>query len=146
MRPSLTWQTILADLSLILFMVTASALSDPSATPASGGKPIAPLSASARAKPMTASPAGEPVGVWREGPSIPALSQWVAQEARDSRLRATVLVRQDGDTGRALEHARNLLLQLGPLGPRARLVVEPSGREGAGATVTLSYDADPMAR
>lgn len=77
---------------------------------------------------------------------MPPLSRWVAQEGADPRLRATVLVRETGDTGLALEHARELLGQLGPLAPHARLVVEPSGREGAGATVTLGYDADPMAR
>lgn len=77
---------------------------------------------------------------------MPALAQWVAQEGADPRLRATVLVRQGGDASTGLDHARELLSQLGPLERHARLVVEPSGSEGAGATVTLSYDAEPVAR
>lgn len=141
MRPSLTWQTILADLSLILFMVTASALSDPAAAPAA--KPPLPPPAP---KVMTASPQGEPVGVWREAPGMPALAQWITQEGADPRLRATVLVRETGDARRALDHAQRLVAQLGPLESHARVVVEPSGRDGAGATVTLGYDADPATR
>ena len=55
------WQTVLADLSLILFMITAAAASE---------LPTAPVSKHA----VPVLPAlGEPVAVWRAGPDAPSL-------------------------------------------------------------------------
>lgn len=55
------WQTVLADLSLILFMTTAAAVSE------------------APAEPRTAAPVrlpalGDPVAVWRAAPDSPTLN------------------------------------------------------------------------
>lgn len=135
-RIGTSWQTILADLAMILFMVTASALSDPAAAPP---KPLPQprLAASERA---------EPVGVWRDGPGMPTLSQWLAQQGADPRLRATVLVRETGDAAHALDHAQRLVGELGARGAGARVVVEPAHGANDGATVTLGYDAEALAR
>ena len=60
------WQTVLADLSLILFMVTAAAVSQASPQPSSG----------------EALALGEPVAVWRPGSLSPpprSTSPWPCQ-------------------------------------------------------------------
>ena len=64
-----SWQTILADLSLILFMVTASALANSSDGPL-GSDQDQPARPHAKARPLPPPqiiPAlrAEPVGVWR---------------------------------------------------------------------------------
>lgn len=140
-RASTSWQTILADLAMILFMVTASALSDPAAIsppPKPAPPPTPPqLAPSVRA---------EPVGVWREAPGGPALAEWVAQQGADPRLRATVLVRDAGEPARALAHAGRLVEALGIRKAGARVVIEPANGANGGATVTLGYDTEAVAR
>lgn len=144
-RPTTSWQTILADLALILFMVTASALGDPaikvSAAPSQGrpakAPPVQPV-------PIMASLRAEPVGVWSEGPGAPALSEWVAQQGGDPRLRATVVVHHLGHPDAALDHARRLVDAIGARRTSTRVVVEPGASEGA--TVTLGYDSQGLAR
>lgn len=140
-RAATSWQTILADLAMILFMVTASALSDPGVKP-----PPKPPAPPVKPRHLAASARAEPVGVWREGPGMPALADWVAQQGADPRLRATVLVREAGDAAQALDHAARLVNALGARKADARVVVEPANGRSAGATVTLGYDAEIMAR
>ncbi len=139
-RASTSWQTILADLAMILFMVTASALSDPAANPRP--KPPPPP----KPRQLAASARAEPVGVWREGPGMPGLADWLAQQGTDPRLRATVLVRDAGDAVQALDHAARLVAALGARKAGARVVVEPANGANGGATVTLGYDAEAVAR
>lgn len=139
-RPGQTgWQTILADLSLILFMITASALSVAEAPhPASA----APRSVAAP-RPVTPSARAEPVGVWREGEGAPLLANWLAEQGSDPRLRLSIVVRYQAGEGRrdaALDRAAALAAQAGPRGASARLVVEPGAV--AGASATLGYDRD----
>ena len=68
------WQTVLADLSLILFMVMAAAVQQ---APAAANPPtIAAL-------PTTA----EPVAVWSAAPGGPDLGQWLADQPADPRQR-----------------------------------------------------------
>ncbi|WP_225009480.1 hypothetical protein [Novosphingobium percolationis] len=143
-RAATSWQTILADLAMILFMVTASALSDPAAIPPPP-KPAPPTPPPTPPQ-LAASVRAEPVGVWREGPGGPALAEWVAQQGADPRLRATVLVRDSGDAVQALDHAGRLVAALGARKSGARVVVEPANGANGGATVTLGYDAEAVAR
>jgi hypothetical protein len=138
-RPGQTgWQTILADLSLILFMITASALS---VAEAPHPAPAAPKAAAPR--PVTPSARAEPVGVWREGEGAPPLENWLAEQGSDPRLRLSIVVRYLAGEGRrdaALDRAAVLAAQAGPRGASARLVVEPGAV--AGASATLGYDRD----
>lgn len=115
------WQTVLADLSLILFMVTASSLGDKVA-------PVPPPLPPAPVRPLV--PAlGEPVALWREGAGAPPLGEWLARSASDPRLRLTILAAPDEAT-RALTLAAS--------SPRpARIVLDP-GRSGVEAALT--YD------
>jgi hypothetical protein len=127
------WQTVLADLSMILFMITASALSNAPATPAKGA-------AHPRA-PVIASPRAEPVGVWRDGADAPPLATWLAQQPADPWVRLTILVRYTGGArDDAMKQAGRLLLAAGPRGLDARVLIEPGTQ--AGASVTLAYDTE----
>ncbi len=74
------WQTVLADLSLILFMVMAAAVSQ--ASPRAAAKP---------AETPRLPALGEPVAVWRAGPDAPPLRQWLAEAGADPKLRLTIL-------------------------------------------------------
>ena len=111
---------MLADLSLILFMVTASSLGDkPAPVPPPSPAPVRPLVPAL----------GEPVALWREGAGAPPLGEWLARSASDPRLRLTILAAPD-QAARALSLAAS--------SPRpARIVLDP-GRSGVEAALT--YD------
>jgi hypothetical protein len=141
-RPSAnSWQTILADLSLILFMVTASALANApdghSATPVHP----APAHPAPPPEPVRASLRAEPVGVWTDGPGAPPLARWLADQAGDPRQRLSIVVRyRPGDRVAALERAARLAAAAGTRGENGRVVIEPGAVSGASAT--LGYDEE----
>lgn len=145
-----SWQTILADLSLILFMVTASALANSSDGPLGNdsdesAKPHAPSRAAqpraAPAPPIQPIPRAEPVGVWRPASGAPTLPQWLGEVARDPRLRLTITVHYaPGGRDAALAQALRLDHAAGVQGETARIVVEPGLPIGADAVV--GYDGD----
>ena len=119
------WQTLLADLSIILFMVTAGALAQ-----------------SGEGAEAQASPRAEPLAVWRSGADAPRLANWLAGQASDSRQQLSIIAHYLPEAGpggqqAALAQASMLLADAGASGKLARLVVEP----GAGGVVaTLAYD------
>lgn len=116
------WQTALADLSLILFMVAASALAH-----APGNSP-------------RASPRAEPLAVWRAGPGMPPLAEWIASQADPRQSLTIVAPYAPGRQAQALADAEALLHAAGAAGLNARLVIEP----GSGAPrAALAYD-DPQ--
>lgn len=121
---SFGWQTSLADLSLILFMLAAAALHD---------RPPA-------ARPAPASPRSEPLAVYEATPEAPRLGVWLEQQAPDPRQQLTITARYGAAPGareQALAQAARLLAEAGQAGRAARIVVEP----GAGpARVALAYD------
>lgn len=115
------WQTVLADLSLILFMVAASAVSQARDDPAapSGGFAMA-----------------EPVAVWRPSPAGPTLAGWLADQPTDPRLRLTLFVHAPaGGEGAALRLTADAA-------PDARVVID---REpGPPLEAILAYDQTPQ--
>lgn len=113
------WQTVLADLSLILFMVTAAAVSQASPQPATG-ETLA---------------LGEPVAVWR--PGALSLGAWLSQQPHDPRLRLTIVAHaaQAQETG----VISTMLTTVGPLPQNSRFVLERS--PGPRLTATLAYDS-----
>ena len=116
------WQYALADLSLILFMVTAAALSQ------AGAKDAAQPSRQ-----------GEMLAVWAAAPGAPPLADWLAMQAPDSRQQLTIVARYTaGDQSRALAQASALAASAGVAGHRARIVIEPGD---GGVTAALAYDA-----
>ena len=118
------WQTLLADLAIILFMVTAAALSQ--------------ARESAVAAPPQPSPRGEPLAIWRAGVDVPPLGPWLAAQSGDPRQQLTILVQfPRGGQRAALDQAQALLGQAGAAGVSARLVIEP----GTGGTLaSLAFD------
>ncbi|WP_121114699.1 hypothetical protein [Croceibacterium ferulae] len=115
------WQTTLADLALILFLVSASALDrqEDAAPPT-----------------ITVPQQGAPAAIWREGAGAPPLAEWLAGEQHDARLQLTLLA-TPADGARALALAADL--------PGARVVVQPAkGQDRAtGITAVLAYDRLP---
>ncbi len=120
------WQTVLADLSMILFMVTAAGVSQSPPDPS----PPATL-------PPQAPALGEPVALWRGGAGAPALSEWLARHS-DPRLRLTIVAPAvQAEAALALARAA---------GRPARIVLEPGG-EGpplAALTYDLGETAQPL--
>ncbi len=122
-RIGANWQTLFADLSIILFMVTVAALSRSSDAPV----------------PQIATPAAAPVALYRAGRGSPSLKQWLAVQAPDSRQRLSIVVSYSGGgQAAAMERAADLLRQAGTAGANARLVIEPGAND---ATASLTFDA-----
>lgn len=123
-RASSGWQTALADLSLILFMVTAVAVNErpaPHAAPA----------------PVLLPALGEPVAVWRSAAGAPGLRDWLRDAARDPNLRLTLLASAD--------QAEAALTLVAEAGRPARIVIEAEGQGSVAAVLT--YDqAPPLAQ
>jgi hypothetical protein len=121
------WQTLLADLSLILFMVTAAAMSTNTHRPAKAPPKI------------QCSPAvGEPLALWRSG-SSQTLAHWLAIEQPDARQQLTITAHyRAGAQDTALAAAQALAAQAGPTGKTARLIITLSS--DAETMATLAYD------
>lgn len=128
------WQMIIADLSMILFMLTASAVSRQDNSVHAKPAP-APANRSAPAP----APRSEPVAVWIAGEGAPPLGQWLAQQPRDARQQVTITATYaPGAMQEALAQAQALAKQAG----EARVLVEPGS---PGVRVVIGYDA-PEAR
>ena len=127
-RAGTGWQTLFADLSIILFMVTAAS--------------VAPAGEATR---TIAAPSerSAPLAVYRAGPGAPPLGDWLAGQSADTRQQLSIVAHYaPGGQQAALATAQALLHQAGAAGLRARLVVEPGA---SGITAALAYDA-PLAR
>lgn len=128
-RAGTGWQTVLADLSIILFMVTASALSQ---------APDGPVPAPAARGASPISPQGEPLALYRAEPGAPPLREWLSGQAVDPRQQLTIIAHyRPGTQSEAVSRASALAGEAGQAGARARIVVEPG--EG-GVTASLAYD------
>lgn len=130
------WLTTLADLSLILFMVTANALSQAESTNAAGPHPSA-------GAPVMA----EPVAIFRPDGDPDALKHWLANQAADPRQRLTIRVTYPaGGEAAAAERAIRLAQEARDSGHEPRIVLE--GGNAGDMSASLAYDADPadMAR
>lgn len=134
-RAMLSWQTMLADLALILFMVTAA-----TAAPNPAQKAPPPP----HAAPLPASPWGQPLAIWRATPHGPTIAAWLAGQAADPRQRLTILARfAPGTRAQALAEAGQLAEAAGPAGATARVAVEPaSANAPAQVLALLSYDRE----
>lgn len=132
-RAGQSWQTALTDLSLILFMITAAAVSQQPSKPAK----VKPAKAQASAAP---SPETEPLSIYVAAPGAPPLAEWLDEQAADPRQQLTITARYGsnvGDQARAIAEAGRLLAEAGKQGRSARVVVEP----GAGPVrAALAYD------
>ena len=122
-RAGTGWQYLLADLSLILFMVTAAALAQ-----SVDEKPGA----------ATLSPQGEPLAFYRVGTGAPPLGHWLQDQSVDARQQLTILAQYaPGQQAEALSQAERLAREAGEAGTKARIVIEPGP---GGTTASLAYD------
>jgi len=127
-RAGTGWQTLMADLSIILFMVTAAALSQ-----AGPGKAAQPTAA-----PLAPSLRGEPIAVYRTGAGAPKLGEWLDSQPHDERQLLTIVSTYTaGKQADAVARATQFADAAAKRAVLTRIVVEP----GAGdATATLAYD------
>jgi hypothetical protein len=128
---STSWATILADLAILLFMITAADLSN-----AEIARSAAPSSAAVAT--------AEPVALYRPGGSMPSLGRWLAEQPDDPRQQLTIVVHyRAGEADRMAAEGLRLVSQAEAAGRDARLIAEPGDRSEAAAV--LAYDADPQA-
>ena len=150
------WQYLLADLSLILFMVTAAALASAEDAPARPARPAVaarqepatPPAAPAPAAPASAavsprSAQGEVLALYRAAPGAPPLRAWLRDQSADPRQQLTIIAQyRAGEQAQALRQASALAQDAGEAGLRARIVVEPGP---GGTTAALAFDS-PVAQ
>ncbi len=125
------WQTILADLALILFIVTAAVV-----TTSNGGGSADAVN----------DEAGNPVAIFRASSNSPNLPEWLKDQHLDDRQRLTITSQYEAaEAARALREAERLLEEAGDAIGNVRVVIEPGA---GGLTAALTYDAQPdeMAR
>jgi hypothetical protein len=140
------WQYILADLSLILFMVTAAALASSDNAPAHTPTTSQPIARARSAGTRPLSPQAEPLALYRSAPGAPSLGQWLHQQSADSRQQLTIVAHYaPGGQVEALSQAAALARDAGEAGALARIVVEP-GQGGASATLAFDIPEAAMAR
>ncbi|MFC3175377.1 hypothetical protein ACFOD9_14040 [Novosphingobium bradum] len=130
-RADTGWQYALADLSLILFMVCALALAQ---APKGKAHPAPPPPPPARAEAVAL---GEAAAVWRAGPGMPSLAEWIAGQAADPRQRLTIVARySQGRAAEAFARADAALQGVRKRPASARIVVEPGAQDDLGAMLT----------
>ncbi|WP_156842455.1 hypothetical protein [Novosphingobium aquimarinum] len=134
-RAGTGWQAMLADLSLILFMVTAAVLAKrPAAPPALPPSPTSDV--------VQASERSHPLAIWIAGPGAPRLGDWLAAQSADPRQLVTVTAQYaPGGQAQAIAEASRLVAEAGEAGISARIVIEPGNGPLQAA---LAYDAPPQ--
>lgn len=133
---------MLADLSLILFMVTASAMADPPVK----AKPAPPPKPAPSPSPLVDPARALPLAVWREAPGGVGIGPWLASQQIDSRQQLTITLHYPPEgQGRALSDATRLTREAGTHGADARIVMEPEP-QGAPPEVTASLAYDRAAQ
>ncbi len=131
-RGSVGWQTTMADLALILFMVTAAGVQ---AHKNGRDQP-------AEEAPSAAPAQGEALAVYRAGDDAPPLGQWLTEQAPDRRQHLTIVARyRAGNASAAAAEALALATEAGEAGVSARIVLEPGPREDRLATLAFDRPA-----
>ena len=133
------WQTTMADLALILFMVTAAGVH------AQREKEQEDLHPQQQRGSLPAQ--GEPLAVYRAHPGAQPLGAWLAEQAPDRRQQLTIVARyRPGNAAAAAQEAVGLAQQAGAAGISARIVLEPGAREDLLATLAFDHSDAAMAR
>lgn len=115
------WAIMLADLALILFIVTASHAGGASAALA-----------------VTAAPDPVPQAIYRPAPGAPPLADWIAQQPAGEGASLQITLGYDpADPRRALDEAARLAAEATGAGAVPRIVLVPGGAERA---AVLSFD------
>lgn len=133
-RVSFGWQTTMADLAMILFMVTAAGIhaQQQQKLQAQAATTVVPSV-------LLPSAQGEPLAVYRAQPGALPLSEWLAEQSPDKRQYLTIVARyRPGQAADAARDALGLAQQAGAAGVSARIVLEPG--ESADLLATLAFD------
>jgi hypothetical protein len=142
------WQTLLADLSLILFMVTAAAMSAgrSSAGSSRGSSAQGASKAPSQPKAPCDQALGEPLALWRAGGSQ-TLRRWLSSEQPDPRQQLTITAYyRRGAQVSAMSAAQALVNEAGAMGRGARVIVAPATDADSEETLaSLAYDRPPGA-
>ncbi|HEU4651046.1 MAG TPA: hypothetical protein VFS49_06500 [Croceibacterium sp.] len=121
----------MADLALILFMVTAAGIHAQHQQQEQRPRPAAAVS------PLSAQ--GEPLAVYRAQAGAPPLARWLAEQAPDRRQFLTIVARyRAGNVATAAREAVALAREAGAAGVAARIVLEPG--ETDDLLATLAFD------
>ena len=133
-RASFGWQTTMADLALILFMITAA------------GVHVQQQQREAKVI-ASPSPRGEPLAVYIVHPGAPPLAEWLDDQAPDGRQQLTIVARyRAGYPETASERALALAEEAGEAGLSARIVLEPGKGEEVLATLAFDRPGSAVAR
>jgi hypothetical protein len=125
------WQLLLADLALILFLLTLTALPNEDAA-------AAPLEQAVDVPAIAASQA-----LFRPVAGGPSLREWLTSQPLDPRATLTIFVRYRGDEeAQAWQHAQQLAREATTSGARIRTIVAPG--EISESYASLAFD-DPQA-
>ncbi len=135
------WQLILADLALILFLLTLSALPAAEAETARGLASRAVQEKNARGA-VTAEVAAAQA-LFRPVPGGPALGDWLASQAPDPRATLTIFaIHAPGGEAAAWSRAEALAAEARARGTRVRTII--SAGRSADLYASLAYDT-PLA-
>jgi uncharacterized iron-regulated membrane protein len=129
------WQFILADLALILFLLTLTGLPLDAAIE-EGTVPAPKMRHDAVPEPSVA-PAQ---ALYRPASDGPSLTQWLASQPRDPRATLTIFVQHPaGGEQAAWVQARALAAEAGAIGVSVRIIM--AGGEERDLYASLAYDA-----
>lgn len=133
-RAAPSWQVVLSDLALILFLTTLAASGG-----GDGGRVGEPDE-----KPVAPSPRAAELAVYRENAGGLSLARWLAEEGRDGRAQLTVTGRyRSGEYARVSAAAQRMAGEAARHGHEPRLVLEPGAQNEVLAS--FSYDAPQAA-
>ncbi|MEM6585031.1 MAG: hypothetical protein AAF692_04695 [Pseudomonadota bacterium] len=132
-RNTNSWQLILADLALILFLVSAAALTSGRGVEGLEEQTIAQEDA---VTPHSLAPAQ---ALYRAGPGLPSLAEWLERQPRDPRATLTIVAQHtDGKEEDAWSQARRMAATASALGVRSRVVIQEGSSDAVHAS--LGYD------
>ena len=136
------WQLIIADLALILFLLTLSALP---AAEAEAGRQLAARAVQEKTARDTARPEAEIAAaqaLFRPVAGGPSLGAWLKTQSPDPRATLTIFaVHAPGGEAEAWARAGTLAAEARAAGARVRTIIT-AGQE-AEIYASLAYDADP---
>jgi hypothetical protein len=137
-RSGHSWQLILADLALILFLLALSAL--PAAEAETGKKLVEARARSEDVRRPAAFEVAAAQALFRPVAGGPTLAEWLASQPRDPRATLTVFVRyRPDDGGEAWRSARALMREAEASGVAVRTVI--TAGDAADIYASLAYDA-----
>ncbi|MEE4288750.1 MAG: hypothetical protein V2J14_05220 [Erythrobacter sp.] len=145
-RGSNGWQLILADLALLLFLVSASVLTTQERTEQE--QSAQERTARREQEGEAQAPGGEGIAlaVYRSGPDLPpgspGLDQWLALQQPDPRATLTITATHAaGDETRAWREARSLAQSAQAQGVRVRVMIRAGKTTGIAASLTYDEPA-----